>query len=147
MKQCSTSLITREMQIKNTMMYHLTSLRIRSDQISCSVVSDSLRPHESQHARPPCPSPTPGVYSEWPSSKTSIDNKCWRGCGEKRKPSCTVCGNVNWDSHYGEKYEDFLKNRNKTTIWPSIRTTGHIPRKLQFKKTHASQYSLQHYWQ
>ena len=28
-------------------------------QISCSVVSDSLRPHESQHARPPCPSPTP----------------------------------------------------------------------------------------
>ena len=27
------------------------------------VGSDSLRPHESQHARPPCPSPTPGVYS------------------------------------------------------------------------------------
>ena len=33
-----------------------------SVQFSCSVVSDSLRPHESQHARPPCPSPTPGVY-------------------------------------------------------------------------------------
>ena len=32
-------------------------------QFSCSVVSDSLRPHESQHARPPCPSPSPGVYS------------------------------------------------------------------------------------
>ena len=30
---------------------------------SCSVVSDSLRPHESQHARPPCPSPTLGVDS------------------------------------------------------------------------------------
>ena len=29
---------------------------------SRSVVSDSLQPHESQHARPPCPSPTPGVY-------------------------------------------------------------------------------------
>ena len=29
---------------------------------SCSVVSDSLQPHEPQHARPPCPSPTPGVY-------------------------------------------------------------------------------------
>ena len=28
-----------------------------------SVVSDSLRPHESQHARPPCPSPTPGVQT------------------------------------------------------------------------------------
>ena len=34
-----------------------------SDQISHSVVSDSLWPHESQHARPPCPSPTPGVHS------------------------------------------------------------------------------------
>ena len=32
-------------------------------QFSRSVVSDSLRPHESQHARPPWPSPTPGVYS------------------------------------------------------------------------------------
>ena len=30
-----------------------------SVQFSRSVVSDSLRPHESQHARPPCPSPTP----------------------------------------------------------------------------------------
>ena len=38
--------------------------QIRSDQISRSVVSDSLRPHESQHARPPCPSPTPGVHSD-----------------------------------------------------------------------------------
>ena len=35
-----------------------------SDQISRSVVSDSLRPHESQHARPPRPSPTPGVHSD-----------------------------------------------------------------------------------
>ena len=33
-------------------------------QFSRSVVSDSLRPHESQHARPPCPSPTPGVQSD-----------------------------------------------------------------------------------
>ena len=37
--------------------------RVSSVQFSCSVVSDSLRPHESQHARPPCPSPTPGVHS------------------------------------------------------------------------------------
>ena len=31
-------------------------------QFSRSVMSDSLQPHESQHTRPPCPSPTPGVY-------------------------------------------------------------------------------------
>ena len=36
---------------------------VRSDQISRSVMSDSLRPHESQHARPPCPSPSPGLHS------------------------------------------------------------------------------------
>ena len=35
-----------------------------SVQFSCSVVSDSLRPHESQHTRPPCPSPSPGVHSD-----------------------------------------------------------------------------------
>ena len=39
-------------------------------QFSRSVVSDSLRPHESQHARPPCPSPTPRVHSDsCPSSQ------------------------------------------------------------------------------
>ena len=32
-------------------------------QFSCSVVSDSFQPHGLQHARPPCPSPAPGVYS------------------------------------------------------------------------------------
>ena len=35
----------------------------QSVQFSCSVVSNSLRPHELQHARPPCPSPTTGVHS------------------------------------------------------------------------------------
>ena len=43
-----------------------------SVQFSCSVVPNSLRPHESQHARPPCPSPTPGVHSNSrPSSHPS----------------------------------------------------------------------------
>ena len=37
------------------------TITLISVQFSCSVVSNYLRPHESQHARPPCPSPTPGV--------------------------------------------------------------------------------------
>ena len=42
----------------------------QSVQFSHSVVSDSLQPHESQHARLPCPSPAPGVYSNsCPSSR------------------------------------------------------------------------------
>ena len=40
------------------------SYQFSSVQFSCSVVSDSLRPHGLQHARPPCPSPTSGVHSD-----------------------------------------------------------------------------------
>ena len=54
------SLLTRDALIR---------LLCRSDQISRSVVSDSLRPHESQHARPPCPLPTPRVH--WDSRPSS----------------------------------------------------------------------------
>ena len=52
--------------------YHVPSIdfQFSSVQFSHSVVSDSLQPHESQHARPPCPSPTPGVHSNSrPSSR------------------------------------------------------------------------------
>ena len=41
----------------------LQYISLSSVQFSRSVVSDSLRPHELQHARPPCPSPTPRVHS------------------------------------------------------------------------------------
>ena len=68
---------------------HLTTLRYTisvpsllesSVQFSCSVVSDSLRPHALQHTRLPCPSPTPRVYSNscplswWrhPTSSSSV---------------------------------------------------------------------------
>ena len=44
---------------------HVRSLKLATSssfQFSRSVVSDFLWPHESQHSKPPCPSPTPGVY-------------------------------------------------------------------------------------
>ena len=56
-------------------MHHVLHYRVLPrgttfSQFSHSVESNSLRPHESQHARPPCPSPTPGVYSDsCPSSR------------------------------------------------------------------------------
>ena len=43
------------------------------------------------------------TWSEWPSSKKSLNNKYWRGCGENRT-FYTVGGNVNWYRHYKEQY-------------------------------------------
>ena len=57
---------TRQRQYQKKYISHQFS----SVQFSCLVVSDSLRPHELQHARPPYPSPTPGAYSNsCPSSQ------------------------------------------------------------------------------
>ena len=57
-----------------------TDVVFRSVQFSHSFVSDSLWPHEPQHTRPPCPSPTPGVHpnpcplSQWchPTISSSV---------------------------------------------------------------------------
>ena len=50
--------------------YSQLKFSFSSVQFSRSVVSDSLPPHELQHTRPPCPSPTPGVHSDsCPSSQ------------------------------------------------------------------------------
>ena len=58
------------MVINTSVIFNRNLCKIRSDQISHSVMSDSLQPHESQHTRPPCPSPTPGVHSDsCPSSQ------------------------------------------------------------------------------
>ena len=45
-----------------TLFFNLIITHISSVHFSHSVLSDSLQPHEPQHARPPSPSPTPGVY-------------------------------------------------------------------------------------
>ena len=58
LKQCNTHLVLDQMHHAA----NLISLEFSLVQFSCSVMSISLRPHGLQHARPPCPSPTPGVY-------------------------------------------------------------------------------------
>ena len=44
--------------------HHPFMIQFSSVQFNRSVVSNSLRPHESQHTRPPCPLPTPGVHPD-----------------------------------------------------------------------------------
>ena len=65
--------INTEKEVKSTEWVQLTGVQrylMSSVQFSHSVVSDSLRPHESQHSRPPCKSPTPRVHSNsCPSSQ------------------------------------------------------------------------------
>jgi len=56
--------------INSSFVYKYLPIHHHSVQFSRSVMSDSLQPHELQHARPPCPSPTPGVHSDsCPSSQ------------------------------------------------------------------------------
>ena len=47
--------------------------------------------------------------TEWPSTKNLQTINAGEG-GEKREPSYTVGGNVNWYNHYGEQYRGSLKN-------------------------------------
>ena len=60
---------TKQFLLETYLVSHLSSLsllppqKISSVQFSRSVLSNSLRPHGLQHTRPPCPSPTPRVYS------------------------------------------------------------------------------------
>ena len=62
-KSATTCRGSTHVTMDTTHMNHLHDWHPSSVQYRCSVVFDSLRPHGLQHARPPCPSPAPGVYS------------------------------------------------------------------------------------
>ena len=73
-------MVTATVKLRHLFLGRKAMTNLSSVQFSHSVVSDSLWPHESQHTRPPCPSPTPGVYpnpcplSQWchPAISSSI---------------------------------------------------------------------------
>ena len=75
----------------------LVRIQYSSVQFTLSVVSDSLWPHESQNARPPCPSPTPGVHpnscaSSWWCHSACVDhNKLWKFLPEVGIPDHLTC--------------------------------------------------------
>ena len=65
---------------------HIAIIQFSSVQFRHSVVSNSLRPHELQHARPPCPSPTPGVHSD----SRPVQFLCIF-CLRRGVPTCKLC--------------------------------------------------------
>ena len=60
-----------------------------SVQFSCPVVSDSLWPHELQHARPPCPSPTPRVHPNPKIAKFTIFSICDKAQDLEKRSACS----------------------------------------------------------
>jgi len=62
-KKAETDIDIENKQVVTRGVEHMGMRKISSVQFSHSIVSDSLRPHGLQHARPPCPSPTPRAYS------------------------------------------------------------------------------------
>ena len=62
--------------------------------------------------------------SEWPSSKRSTNNKCWRGCGEKATFLPWECKLI--EPLRRTVWRSLKKLKHRTVIWPSIPTTEHI---------------------
>ena len=72
--------------------------------------------------------------SEWPSSKCLQTINAGEGV-ETRELSCTFDGNVNWYSHYGRRYGDFLKNLEiKPPYDPAILLLGIYPEETRVEK-------------
>ena len=125
-----------------------------SVQFSCSVVSDSLRPHESQHARPPCPSPSPGVHSDsrpssqWchpaisssvvsfsscpqslPASESFPVSQLFTWGGQSTGVWLKVNSNQNFNMGVGDKLENLIMTQNMIYRWEQrARITRHSSR-------------------
>ena len=92
--------------------------RFCSVQFSCSVVFNSLQPHELQHARPPCPSPTPGVH---PDSRPST-NLRWAETKRKKEFKLEA-----WENETSDKVKKIIiimkRQRNTTQMKEQTRNT------------------------
>ena len=106
---------------------------VQSVQFRCSVVSDSLRPHESQHARPPCPSPTPRVHQNpHPSSRwchPAISSSASPSLLPPIPRSIRVFSNestlhIRWPKYWSFSFS-FIPSKN-TQDWSPLEWTGWI---------------------
>ena len=112
---------------------------ISSVQFSCSLVSNSLQPHEPQHARPPCPSPTPGIYpnscplSQWCRLAISSSVILFSSCPQSFPASGSfnmsqLCTSGGQSTRVSASTSVLPMN---TEVWSPLGLTGWIS--LQFK--------------
>ena len=114
---------------------YLLGTYISVSQFSHSVVSDSLRPHESQHARPPCPSTTPGVHSDsrplsqWCHRAISSSVIPFSSCPQSLLASGRVFSNesalrIRWPKYWSFNFNISLPMN--TQDWSTLGWTGWI---------------------
>ena len=89
---------------------------------------------------------TTSHQSEWPSLTSQQITNAGEDV-EKREPSYTVGGIVNWYNHYGKQYGGTSENYRTTYMTQQSHSWAYIQTKLSLKKTHAPACSLQHYSQ
>ena len=108
------------------------SLVINSVQFSCSVVSNSLWLHESQHTRPPCPTPTHGVHShscplsQWRLPAISSSVVPFSSCPQSlpASESFPMSHLFTWGGHWVSALASFPPK--KSQGWPPLEWTGWI---------------------
>ena len=117
------------------MNHHWAPTALSSVQFSCSVMSDSLQPHESQHARPSSPSPTPRVHSDslpssqWCHPAISSSLIPFSSCPQSLPPSIRVFSNESLFAWGGQStgvsaLTSFLPK--KSQGWSPLEWTGWI---------------------
>ena len=108
-----------------------------SVQFSLSVVSDPLQPHELQHARPPCPSPTPGVHpnscpsSRWCHPAISSSVIPFSSCPQSLPESFPMSQLFTWGGQSIGASALALVPPMNTQDWSPLEWTGWIP--FQYK--------------
>ena len=135
MKKWSTSLIIRKMQIKTTMRYYVSLVRMAAIKMSAAAAAAKSLQSCPILCNPIEGSP-PGSPSLGFSRQTSTNNKCCRGCGEKGTLLHCQWGYKLVQPLWRTVWRFLKKTGTRTAIQPRNPTAGHTHRGNQSQKRH-----------